>query len=242
MKLFLPLLLFFAFITCKKEEPIIPDITTGLVMNIPLDGNAYDSVNAISGTMSKVNPYSNRHGEANKSVIFNRNDSSIIDFGDLDEASFPTNYFTICCWINIPDTLAPMTVLSKRGVIGPWEYSLDNHFNHAVFNLDNWVQDGSTTVYGIDPLKASAALVLNTWQHLAYVADGVSLRVYVNGNSQAGEDTYKAGFFLQNTSAHFIIGNGGGYGKNYYFNGGIDDIRIYNYPLEEATVQYLAGL
>ncbi|HUM47621.1 MAG TPA: LamG domain-containing protein [Chitinophagales bacterium] len=242
MKLFLPLLLLFAVIACKKEAPIVPDITTGLVMNIALDGNAYDSVNAISGIVSKVNPYFNRHNEPNKSMLFNRNDSSTIDFGDLDAASFPTNQFTISCWINVPDTIAPMTVLSKRGEFGPWEYSLDNHFNHAVFNLDNWVQDGSTTVYGVDPLKASATFQLNTWQHFTYVADGTSLRVYLNGVLQPGEDVYKTGFFLQNTTAHFIIGNGGGYGKNYYFDGCIDDIRIYNYPLDATTIQYLAGL
>lgn len=229
------------FSSCKKDPPIA-DITTGLVIDIPLDGNAYEVVSGSTGNASHVSSAVNRNGEANKAMQFNRSDSSFIDFGDLAAASFPNNQFTICCWVNVVDTLSPLAVLSKRGVIGPWEYSLDNHFNHAVFNLDNWVQDGSTTVYGIDPLKASAALQLNEWQHIAYVADGSSLKVYVNGILQSGSDNLKAGLFFTDTDAHLVIGNGGGYGKNYFFNGCIDDIRFYDKVLDQSVIQYLASL
>ncbi|MGB3076926.1 MAG: LamG domain-containing protein [Chitinophagales bacterium] len=238
---YLPAFIFLlTLLSCKKTEIITPDITTGLVASFSLDGNGYEEVSGINGVMHNVNPAISRHGKANKSMLFNRNDSSFIDFGDLEALSFPNNQFTISCWINVSDSVAPICMLSKRSVYGPWEYSLDNHFNHAVFNLDNWIPDGSTTVYGTDPLKASAILKLNLWSHVAYVADGIILKVYLNGILQSGEDALHAGLFLQDTNAHFVIGNGGGYGKNYYFNGSIDDVSIYNRPLDAATIQYLA--
>jgi hypothetical protein len=239
---FLAISVLLVFSSCKKDSAPLPDITSGLVMDISLDGNADESISGTSGNAFHVSPAFNRHGEANKAMQFNRTDSSLIDFGDLNAASFPNNQFTICCWVNVTDTLSPSAVLSKRGVTGPWEYSLDNHFNHSVFNLDNWVQDGSTTVYGVDPLKASATLQLNTWQHLTFVADGTSLKVYVNGVLQPGSDDHKAGLFFTDTDAHFVIGNGGGYGKNYFFNGCIDDVRMYNKALDASIIQYIASL
>ncbi len=240
MKLSVVIFLLLIVLSCKKEADSLPDITTGLVVNIPLNGSAYDSISGVTGAGYFVIPIFNRHGETNMAMQFNRNDSSFIDFGDLPSASFPNNIFSICCWINVPDTATAMTILSKRGVTGPWEYSLDSHFSKTIFNLDNWVYDGSTTVYGIDPLKASAPIETQIWQHLAFVADGISLRVYLNGVLQNGSDDHHENFLLSDTDAHFIIVNGGGYGQNYFFNVSIDDVRIYNIALEQSTSKYLS--
>ncbi len=234
------LLLTVIIFSCKKEPNPLPDITTGLVVNIPLNGGAYDSISGVTGVGYFVTPILNRHGETNMAMQFNRNDSSFIDFGDLPLASFPNNIFSICCWYKVPDTATVMTILSKRGVYGPGEYSLDNHFSHNVFNLDNWIADGSTSAYGKDPLKASAPIETGTWQHIVFVADGTSLKVYVNGTLQNGSDDNHDGFTLSDTDMHFILGNGGGYGQNYFFNGSIDDVRIYNIALEESVIKYLS--
>lgn len=225
---------------CNKTEIPAPDITSGLVASIPLDGTAFEELNSLQGTIVNALSTSNRHGEANKAMLFNSNDSSYIDFGDVEDLSFTNNQFTVCCWVKVSDTTAPVSILSKRGETGPWEFSLDNHFNHSVFNFDNWVADGSTTVYGTDPLKAAASLRSGIWSHIALVADGVALKVYQDGILQAGTDSIKNGLFLNNTGAHFFIGNGGGYGKNYFFNGSIDDVRLYNKPLNQESIQYLA--
>jgi hypothetical protein len=36
-----------------------------------------------------------------------------------------------------------------------------------------------------------------------------------------------------------VVGNGGGYGKNYYFQGAIDDIKIYNRVLNNSEISAL---
>ena len=228
--------------SCKKEEdPYEADIISGLTANISLDGIAYDSISGITGIIVKAIPTANRHGQTNAAMLFNRLDSAYIDFGDLANGSLINNDFTISFWFMVSDTLAPLAILSKRGVFGPWEYSIDNHFDKAFFTCDNWINDGTTTVYGTDPLKAGAAITINEWTHVAFVGDGTTLSVYRNGLLQPGNDTRKDSLFLQDTNAPFIIGNGGGYGKNYYFNGAIDDIRIYNVPLKSTSIVLLAN-
>ena len=237
---YLPLLLVVVLSACHKNQSSL-DITTGLVVNIPFDGNTVDAVSGVTGVNYRATFGPDHHYNAGKGLQFNAADSATVDFGALPLASFDsTNQFTISFWVKVADTTAPIAVLSKRGDTGPWEYAIDNQFNHKGFVLDNWTGNGQTSVYGTDPLSAFVAIVPGQWQHLAYVADGNTLSVYVNGVLQAGIDQRNMGYSFGKTSAHLVIGNGGGYGRNYYFNGGIDDIRMYNIALPAATIQFLA--
>jgi hypothetical protein len=36
-----------------------------------------------------------------------------------------------------------------------------------------------------------------------------------------------------------VVGNGGGYGKNYYFQGGVDDLKMYNRVLNADEIKAL---
>ena len=174
-------------------------------------------------------------------MLFTAADSSYIDFGDLPLVSFDaTAQFTISCWVKLTDTASNMAILSKRDPTGPFEYCIDNHFNHNGFTLDNWIESGATAIYGIDPLKAQAPLSAGVWQNVVYVADGNNLTVYVNGILQSGNDQRNAGINFSNTAAHFVLGNGGGYGRNYYFNGAIDDVLIYSRALPLNAIQRLS--
>ncbi len=232
------LLLSTCIFSCNEEQT--PDITTGLTANIALDGSAEDLVSSATGTIHDATAAPNRLGEIGKSMQFNAVDSSYIDFGDLDGVSFTGNQFTISCWLLAIDTARRMAVLSKRTPAGPFEYSFDNHFYLSFFTLDNWVSSGAGTVYGIDPLKASASIEAGTWQHIAFVADGEFLKAYVDGVLQYGVDARISGMSFSNTTAPFIIGAGGAFGVNHFFNGCIDDIRIYNKALNAEAIRFLA--
>ncbi len=236
---FAPLLLLVLMAACKKPTPQ-PDITTGLMADIRLNGEGYDLISGTAGIAHNITAIENRYGLAQRAVHFNAADSSYIDFGDLEALSFPNGVFTISCFVKVEDTTQPVAVLSKRGVTGPWEYSLDNHFNRACFNLDNWVEGGNPSVYGVDPLQASAAIRVGHWRHIAYVADGSTLRVYVDGAMQPGIDSLTAGAWFSNTTAHFVIGNGGAYNKNWFFTGAVDDLKIYNRALEPEAIALLS--
>lgn len=237
-------LIIFLF-ACTKENKnntsVLPDTVTGKVIDIALDGLVpTDIISNTIGITHNTLPATNRKNEPNKAMLFNATDSSLIDFGDLEAASFTNHQFTISCWVYLTDTSKPCAILSKRSAFGGFEYSIDNHFKaKQYFSFDNWIESGSNTVYGIDPLNASAPIILNSWQHIAYVGTDSQLRVYVNGVLQNGIDQRQA-FSFSNTNKHFVIGNGGGYGKNYFFNGAIDDIKIYNKALEIDAIKALA--
>jgi hypothetical protein len=228
--------------SCVKSYQQLPDVTTGLVVNIPLDGNALETISYQLGITNNVTPTANRHQELGKAMMFQVVDSSWINFGDLPSASFTGNQFTISCWVRVMDTSQTIAVLSKRGPFGPFEYSLDTYFGREYLTLDNWEHQGGSTVYGVDPLDAGAPIRLNTWQHIAFVADGVVLRVYSDGVLQSGVDLRQGNHKFIDTDANFIIGNGGAWAKSHYFKGAIDDIKMYNRALTADAINYLAKL
>lgn len=229
------------FTSCVKVNSSISDLTdaTGLVIAIDFNNTLTETFSGIDGINYKAAYCTDRKNNAQHAIHFDRNDSAQVDFGDLDSASFLNNIFSISCWAMLEDTLKPCAILSKRGVSGGFEYSLDNHFrNKQYFNLDNWIASGTNSVYGIDPLNAIAPISLGKWQHIVYVANGVNLNVYVNSVLQSGVDINNKEVFT-NTNKHLVIGNGGGYGKNYYFQGAIDDIKIYNRVLTTNEIEKL---
>lgn len=229
------------FSACKKNNADI-NLDKGLVIDIALDGNAIEAVSGIQGNINNATPTTNRTGAANKAMQFVKTDSAYISFDNLLPASFPNHVFSISFWINISDTSGKMAVLSKRGIFGPYEYSIDNFFGNNTLKFDNWIENGATTVYGIDPLEAAAPLLPGNWQHIVFVADGTKLQVYWNSFLQSGIDYKREEFSFSATNTPFVIGNGGGYNRNYFFNGKIDDIKMYNRVLSQEEIQALNTL
>lgn len=239
------MILLLSMASCHKDTSSTttpPDITTGLVVHIPLDGNALESISGNTGTNHNVLPTSDHHGDSARAMLFSSSDSSTINFGILTNASFENNMFTISCWVKVTDTSGTRCILSKRNLTGPFEYSLDNHFDHGSFTLDNWIADATAPVYGVDPLKANAGIILNQWHHITYVADGTKLLVYFDGMLQSGQDVRTGNNIFAKSNTPFILGNGGGFGKNYFFSGSLDEIRIYNRALNAEAVSMLMGL
>jgi hypothetical protein len=78
----------------------------------------------------------------------------------------------------------------------------------------------------------TAPLATGQWTHLAATYDGTTLRLYVNG-VQVGSKA-QTGNMVVSTRALRIGGNGV-WGE--YFNGLIDDVRIYNRALSAAEIQ-----
>jgi hypothetical protein len=81
-------------------------------------------------------------------------------------------------------------------------------------------------------LKGGARLTANVWTHLAATYDGATLRLYVNGAQVASRA--QSGAIVATTSPLRIGGNGI-WGE--YFQGRIDEVRIYNRALSQAEIQ-----
>ncbi|HEX2401118.1 MAG TPA: LamG-like jellyroll fold domain-containing protein, partial [Mycobacterium sp.] len=79
---------------------------------------------------------------------------------------------------------------------------------------------------------ATAALPTNTWSFLAATYDGTNLRLYLNGTQVA--TVAKTGNILSSAN-QLTIGGDSIYGQ--YFNGLIDNVRIYNTALTQTQIQ-----
>src|SRR5262245_30746986 len=78
---------------------------------------------------------------------------------------------------------------------------------------------------------ATAALTANTWTHLAATYDRTTIRLYVNGVQVASAAQTAA---ISTSNAALTIG-ANTYGE--YFNGLVDEVRIYNRALTAAEIQ-----
>jgi hypothetical protein len=89
--------------------------------------------------------------------------------------------------------------------------------------------DKSSTDYNA---TAGSSLPLNTWSHLAATYDGTTIRLYVNGTQVATKAV--SGSIISST-APLRFGGDSVWGE--YFNGLIDEVRIYNRALSATEIQ-----
>jgi hydrogenase maturation factor HypE len=73
---------------------------------------------------------------------------------------------------------------------------------------------------------------LNAWTHLAATYDGANLRIFVNG-VQVGALAQTGNMLV--SARTLRIGGNSVWGE--YFNGVIDDVRVYNRALSAAEIQ-----
>ena len=131
---------------------------------------------------------------------------------------------TLEAWVD------PASVSSAwRDVIykGNDNYYLKGTTDHA------GVPAGAVTVAGSSAHAYGAGtLPTNSWSYLAATYDGTTLRLYVNGTLAASQAASGA---ITSSTNQLQIGSDSIYGQ--YFNGLIDQVRIYNTALSAAQIQ-----
>src|SRR6185503_8861151 len=77
-------------------------------------------------------------------------------------------------------------------------------------------------------------IVPQVWQHYAWVYSGSQLTLYLNGNVVG---SIAASGTITNTAIPFAIGKNTLTGFNFYYNGRIDEVSLWNKALSQAEVQ-----
>src|SRR5207248_10159623 len=90
-------------------------------------------------------------------------------------------------------------------------------------------QVASTADSGV---RSATAIPMNTWTHLATTYDGTNQRFYVNG--VLVKTVVNAGAIVQSNGALRIGGNNSSFYE--FFNGLIDEVRVYNRALSAAEI------
>jgi hypothetical protein len=93
--------------------------------------------------------------------------------------------------------------------------------------------DGGGTFGGsVSDLGSPTDAPLNAWTHVATTYDGATLRLFVNGTQVSAQAVTGA---VATTTNPLWIGGNQPYGE--YFQGLIDDVRVYNRALTAADIQ-----
>ena len=209
--------------------PTIP--TNGLVLYLPMDGNANDaSGNNNNGVVTGATLGNDRFGVANKAYRFN--DGNRISVTNTASLAL-TNAFTFSIWVNMQSntgrdgngavsTTPQQCLVTKNCDNGQIRSSISPQSN-GTYILQTYANAGD---------QLAIPFQLNQWKHIVSTYDGTTLKQFVNG-SLVSTKTVALSLALSN-SYNLVIGNMGCY--VYYFNGFMDDFRMYNRGLSDSEV------
>ena len=132
---------------------------------------------------------------------------------------------TLEAWVNPAAAQSGWRTIVQREV--------DGYFLHAGSNGALRPAGGGTFNGKMKFTAASSAITVGAWTHLALTYDGANLRLYVNG--ALASTTARTGA-LETSNNPLRIGGNVPYGE--YFQGLIDEVRVYNRALATAEIQY----
>ena len=176
------------------------------------------SPNRLAGTISgAVRTANGRYGRA---ILFDGIDDWITI---ADAPALNLGTMTIEAWVK-PTTLSGWRSVLLKEDVGTLSYALYAHDNepHPAATIR---VDGDVSAVG------TSALPLGVWTHVAATFDGAQLQLFVNG---ALVDTRPAAGALEPTAGALRIGGNAVWGE--YFDGVIDEVRIYNRALAPADI------
>ncbi len=202
------------------------NVSADLVGHWKFDGNLDDSAGSANGTFNGGMP-NYVVGKFEQALEFDGTD----DFVNLPYTSDPTVY-TISAWVQ-PAQTSPASIVVRTSDAGPtthWSHQLRIQ-SSGVFEHYAW--DGSErTVLGTTVIKAG------TWYSVVLVAtNNGDVRLYVNGQEEGTATTVGT---LWADGDRFLVGSNSGHAMG-WFEGLVDDLRIYDNVLSAAEIAKLAS-
>ena len=199
------------------------DITTGLVARYPFNGNANDvSGNGHDGTVNGATLSTDRFGNANGAYSFD-GASNTISLANTSQYNL-AEPFTVSAWAKY-GAGGEGILVGKHVCATPGGFALAlDAASNPFFMFSSFIV--SPTAYND-----------NNWHNFTGIYDGSTATLYVDGNPVA----YLSSPTAINTNTNVIIGNVSGDPNRgcAYFNGSIDDVRLYNRALSTTEVQAL---
>jgi Concanavalin A-like lectin/glucanases superfamily/Bacterial Ig-like domain len=214
-----------SFTTSTSTSPPAPAPPQGLVA-------AY-SFNEGTGTTVE-----DSSGNGNTGTITNATWSTAGKYGDALSFNGTNALVTVkdSASLNLTTAMTLEAWVDPSAVSSAWRDVVykgnDNYFLEATSN-QNGLPAAGATIGSSDAFTAGkAALASNTWTFLSETYNGATLALYVNGVQVSS--IAETGNILTSTNA-LQIGGDSTFGQ--YFNGLIDNVRIYNTALTQAQIQ-----
>jgi chitodextrinase len=208
--------------------PPAPPQAGALVAAYSFDGGSGSTLADISGkgnAGSVSGPSWTTAGKNGGALTFD-GVNDLVTVQDSDTLDLTTG-MTLEAWVRPTTTASWRTVVTKEQsnnlVYGLFSNSDGAHPSSIVSIGSNLLQD---IARGSSPLPTAA------WTHVASTYDGSQLRLYING-SQSGSRAVTGA--MSNSNKPLQIGGNKVWGE--WFQGQIDDLRIYNRSLTQAELQ-----
>ncbi len=205
-----------------------PAFADDLVANYTFSGNANDATpfsNHAAATGAQLG--NDRFNKANQAYAFN-------GVSDKVEASnspqLNSDYTTVAFWVNVKELPASGEhfLLSFGGWQERWKISLPNHGKLV------WTTNNSSGISDMDSGDGNT-LMPGVWKHVVMTHDGTNDKIYMDGLPVA---TKAVSGTMNSTTKPLGIGyNPIDVGN--YFNGSLDEVRIYKKALNDAEVAAL---
>ncbi|OHB62776.1 MAG: hypothetical protein A2Y77_18680, partial [Planctomycetes bacterium RBG_13_62_9] len=195
-----------------------------LVGHWKLDGNAHDSAGSNHGTLIGSPTWVNdpRRGWC----LDLDGTGDYVDVGDHPSLTFADS-ISVACWMKVRTFDRNWNTIVTKG--DDWVLARTRDDNRIAFLCLGLAGGGWPEVYSGD-------LNDGEWHHVAGVYDGAQLYLYQDGLCADSKSLH--GRINRNWSRVLIGENG--QAPNRFWNGLIDDVRVYNRPLTAAEVGLLA--
>ncbi len=197
---------------------------TGLVGYWQLNGNAHDSSGLhLDGTIYGATSTTNRFGVVDGAMLFDGLD----DYIDAGSSSLNDNAVTFCVWIKTADTLTESGVVTQgTGISLP---GIALRIRQGVPGWSARKKDDS----GYFDLFSGTNVMDNQWHHVVGTFDAVDgMKRYLDGYLEQSRSTGQP-YLLSTVNLKIATG---GHIVSRFFNGAIDEVKIFNRALSAGEV------
>ncbi len=227
-----------SFISCKKDAP--DSLKVGLIAYYPLNGSTNDaSGNGYNGIPYSVASVPDRFGKPNSAAYFD-GQTSYIQVGDSPDLRLGGTDFTLNAWVKLDayNTSYASSILSKRlpgGADKGWLWSIHgnvdanagqitfgqgsggfNSFSHTNINTGSWHMLTGIYNYAAQVFYCYIDGVLdNTTNNIPTNSPTISSALYIGRDNRTIND------------------------NGYFFEGSLDEIRLYKRQLSNVEIQKL---
>jgi hypothetical protein len=216
-------------VTVVNSTPAPGGLLAGYAFNAGSGTTTVDSSgNGITGTLSGATWTG--AGHAGSAIAFNGS-TGYVNLGNPTQLR-NTGSMTWAAWVYATATPADdAQIISKSTGNNGWQFKTSPDTGPHTFAI------GVTGSSGLVQRYSNTVRALNTWYHVAAVYNAVtkSLDIYVNGVLDNGvlRGTIPSVRTVQSTNVNIGRGSGG----FAYFQGVVDDVRLYNRALSPEEVQ-----
>jgi hypothetical protein len=219
----------------------LDSLKMGVVAWYPFSGSAVDSSgNHFNGVVTGATLTANRFGAPNSAYHFNG--TSYISVSDAPGLRLNNTDFTINAWVKLDTYNASLSnaVIDKRvndGSVECWYMGINGTTNVTPAGFAYYGPGGNYP--GITTTTDS--IKLNTWSMVTtvYNISQHTAKIYVNGVFNIQSPTNIASPSSANNATMYIGSDNPDEPTYYYFQGAIDDIRIYNRTLSDHEISAL---